>query len=119
MFALEFARRLAAAGHDTIATAAHPGGAATNLQRNAGFFRRVVNPFLAATPAAGALPTLRAATDLDASNGSYWGPSGLFEMRGAPSLAKVPRRARNADVARRLWAASEELTGVRFKFGKA
>jgi NAD(P)-dependent dehydrogenase (short-subunit alcohol dehydrogenase family) len=90
LFALELARRLADTGHDTIATAAHPGGAATALQRNASFFRFVVNPFLAATPAAGALPTLRATTDPDAGNGSYWGPSGLFEMRGAPSPAKVP-----------------------------
>ena len=114
MFALELARRLSAARHGTIATAAHPGGAATDLQRDAAFFRTVVNPYLAAAPSTGALPTLRAATDPEAGNGSYWGPSGLFEMRGSPSLAYVPRRARDPSLAQRLWTISEELTGVQF-----
>ena len=116
VFAQELARRLAAAGLATTATAAHPGGAATDLQRNAGFFRTVVNPFLAATPAAGALPALRAATDPSAQNGSYWGPSGPFEMRGPPANAYLPRRAQDLVVAERLWALSEALTEVRFRF---
>ncbi len=117
VFALELARRLLAARHTTIATVAHPGGAATNLQRDAAFFRTVVNPYLAAAPSEGALPTLRAATDPQAGNGSYWGPSELFEMRGSPSLAYVPRRARDPSLARRLWTMSEELTGVQFALG--
>ena len=118
VFALDLARRLSAAHRDTIATVAHPGGAATDLQRNAGFFRAVVNPFLAAAPAAGALPTLRAATDPEAGNGSYWGPSGPFEMRGSPAPAYLPRRARDPVQARRLWTASEDLTQVRFGLGE-
>ena len=82
MFALELARRLSAARHGTIATAAHPGGAATDLQRDAAFFRTVVNPYLAAAPSTGALPTLRAATDPEAGNGSYWGPFGTVRDAG-------------------------------------
>ena len=66
--------RLRPPSHGTI-TAAHLGGAATDLQRDAAFFHTLVNPYLAASPSAGALPTLRAATDPDAGNGSYWGPS--------------------------------------------
>ena len=117
IFSLELARRLSVAGASTIAAAAHPGGAATDLQRNAWYFRWFVNPFFSASASSGALPTMRAATDPTVTNGSYWGPSGPFEMRGPPTRVDPPRRARNRDVAERLWAASEELTDVRFGFG--
>jgi len=62
MFAYELARRLSGAG-TTIAVAAHPGLAATELTRHtpaiaAYFYARVISQ----NPARGALPTLRAAT---------------------------------------------------------
>lgn len=114
MFALEFARRLEANNSTLISVAAHPGGAATDLQRNATFFRDIVNPLFAAPPAEGALPILRAATDPTVQNGSYWGPSRLFEMRGPPSEAYIPTRAQDQSVALRLWEVSEQLTGLSF-----
>jgi NAD(P)-dependent dehydrogenase (short-subunit alcohol dehydrogenase family) len=116
LFALELARRLAAAGSAVRATAAHPGWTATDLQRTSGI-TRLLNPLFAMKAADGALPTLRAATDPAAANGSYWGPSGLFEIRGAPALARISADARDTAVAARLWAASETLTGVAFPLG--
>lgn len=116
MFALELARRLDTARSGVAAIAAHPGGTATDLQRNALFLRTVVNPLLAMKPVDGALPTLRAAVDPNAQNGSYWGPSGLFEMRGPPIEASIPKHANDPALARRLWEVSEALTGVRFSF---
>lgn len=116
VFALELSRRLAQHGCTTTATVSHPGGAATESQRNARFFRTVVNRYLAAPPVEAALTTLRAATDPAAANGSYWGPSRFLGMRGPPDRARVPRRAWDLVLAERLWAASEELTGVRFQF---
>ncbi|MDT5397359.1 MAG: hypothetical protein QOK33_590 [Mycobacterium sp.] len=62
--------------------------------------------------AAPALPTLRAATDPNASGGDYYGPGGFAELRGYPELVESNGRSHDVDVARRLWAASEELTGV-------
>jgi NAD(P)-dependent dehydrogenase (short-subunit alcohol dehydrogenase family) len=114
MFALELARRLHANNSTVIAVAAHPGAAATDLQRNASFFRDIVNPLIAAGPGEGALPTLRAATDPNVQNGSYWGPSGLFEMRGSPGEAYIPKRAQDRSVAERLLDVSEHLTGLSF-----
>ena len=73
-----------------------------------------MNPLFAMPPAAGALPTLRAATDPAAANGSYWGPSGRFEMKGPPVPAHIAAPARAEAVAARLWAISETLTGVVF-----
>ncbi len=38
-------------------------------------------------------------------------------MRGAPELVKRTGAAKDAEVARRLWDVSEQLTGVRFPLG--
>jgi NAD(P)-dependent dehydrogenase (short-subunit alcohol dehydrogenase family) len=118
LFTAELQRRLEAAGSPVLATAAHPGYAATNLQFHSG--RRALdvlsvvgNRLIAQDEDAGALPTLYAAV-ADVPGGSFAGPDGLMEMRGKPKLVGRSKAARNADTARRLWDASEELTGVRF-----
>jgi NAD(P)-dependent dehydrogenase (short-subunit alcohol dehydrogenase family) len=115
MFALELSRRLAAAGSGVLATSAHPGWTATDLQRNVGV-ARFFGPMLAMKPEGGALPTLRAATDPAAESGSYWGPSGWFELTGSPAPARISKAAKDEAAAARLWAMSEELTGVTFSF---
>jgi hypothetical protein len=48
------------------------------------------------------------------AGGQYYGPRGLFGARGYPELAHSSRRSRDTAVQRRLWAVSEELTGVTF-----
>lgn len=113
LFQFELDRRLREAGHETMVTASHPGWTATNLQANAATFRWL-NPYFAMSPAQGALPSLFAATSPDADSGAYYGPDGLFEMRGAPTRVRTTRAARDPQVAERLWNVSEELTGVRF-----
>jgi NAD(P)-dependent dehydrogenase (short-subunit alcohol dehydrogenase family) len=110
LFALELARR---AG-PVVVCAAHPGWTATDLPRDTPWIKWV-NPLLAMPAAKGALTTLRAAVDPHAQSGSYWGPAHGFELRGAPGPARIPRRARNLEVARRLWDLSEHLTDVRFR----
>lgn len=118
LFTLELQRRLTEAGSRVRALAAHPGWAATNLQgRDASAVRRVAmrigNRVFAQDDRAGALPTLYAATQ-DLPGASYVGPDGLGEMRGAPTLVGRSRAASDPVSARRLWTASEELTGVTF-----
>jgi NAD(P)-dependent dehydrogenase (short-subunit alcohol dehydrogenase family) len=113
MFALELDRRLRRAGLDLRVTAAHPGWTATDLQRTAPL-TRVFNPIFGMRPADGALPTLRAATDPDAQSGAYFGPANFFEMNGPPVLAKIPRRAKDESVAKKLWDVSEQLVRVSF-----
>ena len=113
MFALELQRRFVASGAQARATAAHPGYTATDLQRTS-LVARIMNPMFAMKPAAGALPTLRAATDPAAAGGSYWGPAGLFETKGPPVPARIPKPAQDEAVAAQLWALSETLTGVSF-----
>lgn len=115
LFALELHRRLSASGSSVRVTAAHPGFTATELQRTSGV-ARFMNPLVAMSPADGALPTLRAATDPEATGGSYWGPARFFELSGPPVLVPVPAVARDETVATRLFAVSEQLTGVAFTF---
>jgi hypothetical protein len=73
----------------------------------------VGNLVLGASPDQGAMPTLVAAT-ADLPGGSYVGPSGPFELRGRPALVGRTPAASDPDLARRLWQASAELTGVDF-----
>lgn len=118
MFAFDLQRRLAAANAKTIAVAAHPGVAATELVRHIpGASLPGVNWIsgkLLNTAEMGALPTLRAATDPTVKGGQYWGPDGFREMRGYPALATSSKQARDIAVQERLWKVSEELTGVTF-----
>ena len=113
LFVYELQRRLATAGASTIATAAHPGWTATNLQRDTALFR-MLNPFFAMQPEQGALPTLSAATAADAASGDYFGPDGLMEMRGWPTRVASTDAVHDDADAQRLWQVSEQLTGVRF-----
>jgi NAD(P)-dependent dehydrogenase (short-subunit alcohol dehydrogenase family) len=122
LFTYELQRRLAAHAEGkgaTIAAAAHPGGSNTELARNLpGVFqplKAVLGPVLFQSAAMGALPTLRAATDPDVRGGQYYGPGGFLEQRGRPKLVASSAQSHDADLQRRLWTVSEELTGVSFE----
>jgi NAD(P)-dependent dehydrogenase (short-subunit alcohol dehydrogenase family) len=122
LFMMELARRLDAAGSALRSVAAHPGYSATNLQSHTQSIQDqlmgIANRLIAQSAAMGALPTLYAAT-ADLPGAAYVGPDGLFEQRGHPKLVDMSGAAKNADAARRLWEISEELTGVRYDFGKS
>ena len=114
LFTYELQRRLAAAGKDTLAVAAHPGWTETNLQEHAKGVK-FLNRFFGQEPLMGALPTLYAATESGVHGAEYYGPSGFMEMNGPPKKVKSNRRSHDQNVAERLWSVSEELTGVRFQ----
>jgi NAD(P)-dependent dehydrogenase (short-subunit alcohol dehydrogenase family) len=124
LFMFELDRRLREHGADTVSVAAHPGYSATNLQFAATPSRverlgsLVLNRVVAQSAERGAEPTLYAATAAIAG-GSFVGPDGFQEMRGAPTLVTPTRAARDPETARRLWQVSEELTSVRFDFDRA
>lgn len=119
VFALELDRRLRAAGSPVKSLLAHPGWSATNLQSSGptGLMKALLwvgNRILAQDAEHGALPTLYAATTAGAEGGDFYGPDGSGEMRGQPTTVISASEARDPDVARRLWAVSEELTGVAY-----
>jgi NAD(P)-dependent dehydrogenase (short-subunit alcohol dehydrogenase family) len=122
---LLMARHLAAVatqrGWHLISNAAHPGYTRTNLQTaGASLGRDKVTqspitrlPILPSqAPEQGTEPLLYAATSPDAINGGYYGPSRFMELVGPTKSARVNRRMRDDDVAARLWAEAERLTGT-------
>ena len=118
LFLAQLQRRLTAAGSTLRATGAHPGYTSTGIQvgtGNAAFTRlaRVGNALFGMPPWQGALTTVYAAT-VDLPGNSYVGPHRFRELNGWPTLVGRSRDAADPALARRLWARSEELTGVRF-----
>jgi NAD(P)-dependent dehydrogenase (short-subunit alcohol dehydrogenase family) len=118
LFTRELARR--AAPHGMTVAAAHPGYAATELQtkgprlagRRAGEkVMALLNTVFASSPELGAAPSLYAATAPSVAPGSFTGPR-LLGLRGAPGPARQASWTRSDAAAKRLWEASERLTGV-------
>ena len=121
LFTFELQRRLAASGARAIAVAAHPGVVKTNLDRHLPRAFRlpiaVASRQVGHRAELGVLPLLRAATDPEVRGGQYYGPSGLGQTSGGPVLVRPGSRSQDADAQRRLWAMSEDLTGVTYGFG--
>lgn len=131
LFAFELQRRSDAAGWGLMSNAAHPGYAITDLQTSGPRlggngkpasnerFAALLAPFMSQSAAAGALPTLFAATSPQAKPAGYYGPQRLFELKGPVGEAKIGRQAQDAVLAARLWQVSETLTGVSWPSGAA
>ena len=113
LFTYELQRRFEHGGLDATATAAHPGWTVTNLQVHWRMVQ-VLNPIIGQKPVMGALPTLYAATAPAVQGGDYYGPDGWMALRGYPTRVKSSDRSYDTAVAARLWAVSEELTGVQY-----
>jgi NAD(P)-dependent dehydrogenase (short-subunit alcohol dehydrogenase family) len=122
LFTYELAARLQAAGQRTIALAAHPGVARTELFRwDPRLARALLSPALRPltfwtvhSAQAGALPALRAATDPAARAGEYYGPGGWREYTGCPVRVESAGPSHDLSSRRRLWETSEQLTGVSY-----
>lgn len=120
LFFLELDRRVKRAGLGVVSVGAHPGYASTELTKTgmsmgnalAGNLLTQISRVVAQSAAAGAQPSVRAATDPTFVGGEYVGPSGPGHWRGHPVLHGVTRTARDEDLAAAVWAASERATGV-------
>jgi NAD(P)-dependent dehydrogenase (short-subunit alcohol dehydrogenase family) len=122
LFTYELQSRLTDAGAETIALAAHPGNARTELWRSSSGIERmllgrplrILTFWLVQSASMGALATLRAATDPSARGGDYFGPSGRLQYTGRPTRVGSSPAAHDEAVRRRLWGLSEKLTGVSY-----
>ncbi len=115
LFMYELDRRLRAADSPTIAVACHPGIAATELARHLPKMVALAMPLVKLvlnSASQGAWPTLMAATSADIDGGDYTGPSRFGETSGPAQKASSTDRARDPELAARLWDVSTELTGV-------
>ncbi|MFK3937527.1 oxidoreductase [Alkalihalobacillus sp. NPDC078783] len=122
LFAKELDNRLKANHYKTISVAAHPGISSTNLftlgKKKTPWY---VKPFLklASQPAEkGALPTIMAATDESLRGGELIGPDGAGGRKGNPTIEEPRKGLYDDSRMTRLWSVSEELTDVKYPFGK-
>ncbi len=113
-FTRELQRLLDEKSFSVLSAAAHPGWAATELQRHH-WWIKLMNVFFAQSAAMGALPTLYAATAQDVHGADYFGPGGNSGLKGYPAKAKSSKSSHDMQIARRLWEVSEEMTGVRWE----
>jgi NAD(P)-dependent dehydrogenase (short-subunit alcohol dehydrogenase family) len=120
LFMLELGRRARAVGSPLVSVGSHPGYASTHLQTAgpqlggidlAARVLAIGTRLVAQSAAAGAWPSLYAATLPDLPPGSYVGPR-LLELRGAPKVVVPSRIARDEELAKQLWSWSVEATGV-------
>ena len=115
LFSYELQRRLQTAKLPVLSVACHPGIASTELDRYmpvllskaTGLLQPLLN-----TAAAGAWPTLCAATALEVRGGDYYGPAHRFETAGPAKQVQSNRASRDTSVAERLWDLSVDMTGV-------
>jgi len=120
LFTYELQRRLDG-NTEIMAVAAHPGVSMTNLAnhlKGTFFFNvfKLLSPFVTHPVANGALPQIRAAVDPDVKSGTYYGPNGFNEMKGAPVVVQSNKPSHSLEDAKKLWEVSEQLTGVKFNF---
>jgi NAD(P)-dependent dehydrogenase (short-subunit alcohol dehydrogenase family) len=132
LFLAELQRRLTARGSTLRATAAHPGYTSTALQGGTGnraftWLSDLGNTLVGMPAWQGALTTVYAAT-MDLPGNSYVGPHGpsprpvradvavAGEMLGWPTLVGRSPAAGDPELAKGLWARSEDLTGTAFPF---
>ncbi|MGH3443650.1 MAG: oxidoreductase [Nitriliruptorales bacterium] len=120
-FAVELHRRLDAAGATVASLAAHPGLSHTDLQARSvretggGLSQRFWHAAAGAigmSPAQGALPQLRAATDLDARGGELYAP--MWVTFGPPVRRPIVGPSLNREPCRKLWDLSERETNEPF-----
>ena len=120
LFALELDRRARAAHSRLVSIPVHPGVAKTNIFGATGprdikkIMVGLLGPLVSQGEAQGALPTLYAATVPEANGGEYIGPDGFGELKGYPTVVKPRANALDTATAEKLWAKSEELTGVTY-----
>jgi len=124
LFMFELDRRARQADLPITSVGAHPGFTATNLTRTGlrmngrtteNSIIDAVTRIVAQPAEMGALPLLMAATMPDLPAGTYIGPDGPGEMRGAPTIVSTSKYARDEVMAAALWQISEKATGVTYR----
>jgi len=114
-FTRELQRRIVSAGDQTVSIAAQPGANKTELARHmdAEVFetaKKRVGELM--DPWQGALPSLFAATDLNAKPAELYGHDRDGGYRGYPALAELAPHALDNATAKKLWDWAEKETGV-------
>lgn len=120
-FALELSRRLQDSDSNIKVVPVHPGVAATGITRGGDRANPIIRNaaktmfgIIGQSAEQGAWPILYAATAPHVKNGDYYGPGGAGERKGIPAPAKIASHAADVENGKKLWALTEELTGITY-----
>lgn len=112
LFSQELQRRLDLNGIDApLSVTCHPGLVDTPLYRNGKMMRKGLKPFMHGI-GEGAQPALCAALDPKVKGGEFYGPDGWMEFKGRTIKVQPHRRGKDQELARKVWALSEKMTGM-------
>lgn len=119
LFTYELADRVEKQGYPIKVLAAHPGIASTNLGHHM-YEKGIYKTFKFSTGAFsqdaynGCLPGVRACTDIEAENGTFYGPDKRFGTKGSPKVCTSTKRSKDKALMTTLWGVSEQLTKTTF-----
>ena len=121
LFARELDRRIREAGGQLRSVAVHPGVARTQIFANgpgsSGLRAMVfglISPVLFQSEEHGAWPLEYAASMPGVAGGEYIGPDGFMALKGHPAVEQPKPNALDREAGEKLWAVSEQLTGVTY-----
>lgn len=119
LFTYELQRFFESNNINSISMAAHPGGSNTNLASHleSKWYFKIIAPIARnamQNAAKGALSQIRASVDTEVKGGQFYGPNGFKEIFGYPVIVQSIEASHNLDNAKKLWAISEKLTGLKF-----
>lgn len=126
LFAYELQRKFDQNKIESLSIAVHPGVARTNLfksgtknEKNSfrSFYHNSISFLLGQTAYLGAIPLIRAATDIKIKGGKYYGPL-ILGLWGWAVINFSSPVSHNKKLAEQLWKYSEEATGIKYNFYK-
>ncbi len=117
LFTYGLSSRLEKKGSLIKVLAAHPGITKSNLGRHINtkrlkIFSKIITIFNQET-SQGALPGIRACTDINVKSNEFFGPDGLFKMRGYPTLEKSTKKSHSKKLQDILWDYSVKITNLK------
>ncbi len=120
-FSIELDRQFKKNNLNCISVTAHPGYSKSNLQRHSKGLLRKLHIFYTTnrhgqSAKMGALPILRAATEIGLTGKEYFYPDSNNGLKGFPIVGKYPEIALNEQNAKELWSLSEKLTNIKYDF---
>lgn len=122
LFSRELDRRLRATGSSIKSIAVHPGSVQTNMLKKNNFvslqylFFSTGEKLIGQTAKEGAQCSVKACLDPDIVGGEFFGPGGLFELTGYPSLVNGSQSSNDKNLSAMLWQYTEELLDMSLNF---
>lgn len=117
VFAIELQRRLDANGSNIQSVLAHPGiSMATNILKNEIIKKLAVKlcSFFSHPADKGAMPAVTAALSDEVKGGEFVGLDGFLQGKGNPKKIEIVKKAKNKEIAEKIWEVSEKFVGKQF-----